>query len=58
MNSSPAVDVPIELVRRYHALQAARAARRAGRCDCQCRTCTSRATARTAPPPASTSTAT
>lgn len=57
MSSSPAIDLPTELVARYHALRATRAARAAGRCDCSCRKCSSRATARLAPPTPETSTA-
>lgn len=50
MSSSPAIELPSDLVRRYHALQAARAARTAGRCDCQCGRCAERASAQ-APTP-------
>lgn len=58
MSSSPAIDVPTELVQRYHALQATRSSRAAGRCDCQCRRCSNRASARPVPPASGTSIAT
>jgi hypothetical protein len=39
MPTSPAADIPAEVLERWRALQRLRARRAAGRCDCHCRQC-------------------
>jgi hypothetical protein len=39
MKSSPAVEIPADLLDRWRALQQLRVSKAVGRCDCQCRRC-------------------
>lgn len=50
MSANSTLEVPVEVLHRWRALQELRARRTAGRCECGCKKCSVRVATRCAPP--------